>query len=79
MAATQRMATARTDARAIGIVRVDVVELRWRRGDRDKVWVAGPDCFKILQDLLYKSSISPTPGPRGDGGSAGQRHLLGRA
>jgi hypothetical protein len=37
--------------RVPGIVRVDVVELRWRRGDRDKVWVAGPDCFKILADL----------------------------
>ena len=37
--------------RVPGIVRVDVVELRWRRGDRDKVWVTGPDCFKILDDL----------------------------
>ncbi len=37
--------------RVPGIVRVDVVELRWRRGDRDKVWVKGPDCFKILEDL----------------------------
>lgn len=34
-----------------GILRVDVVELRWRRGDRDRVLVAGPDCFKILADL----------------------------
>jgi hypothetical protein len=34
-----------------GIVRVAVVELRWRRGDRDKIWVKGPDCFKILADL----------------------------
>jgi hypothetical protein len=33
------------------ILRVDVVELRWRRGDRDKVWVKGPDCFRILDDL----------------------------
>jgi hypothetical protein len=34
-----------------GILRVDVEELRWRRGDRDKVWVRGPDCFGILDDL----------------------------
>jgi hypothetical protein len=34
-----------------GIVRVDVVELRWRRGDRDKIWVHGRDCFKVLSDL----------------------------
>lgn len=37
--------------RVPGIVRVEVVELRWRRGDRDKVWVKGPDCFQILADL----------------------------
>lgn len=34
-----------------GILHVDVVELRWRRGDRDKVWVRGRDCFKLLRDL----------------------------
>lgn len=43
--------------RVPGIVRVDVVELRWRRGDRDKVWVAGPDCFKILQDLHARVEV----------------------
>lgn len=37
--------------RVLGIVHVDVVEIRWRRGDRDKVWFVGPDCFKILDDL----------------------------
>jgi hypothetical protein len=37
--------------RVPGILRVDVVELRWRRGDRDKVWVKGPDCFRILEDV----------------------------
>jgi hypothetical protein len=37
--------------RVPGILGVDVVELRWRRGDRDKVWVTGPDCFRILDDL----------------------------
>lgn len=34
-----------------GILHVDVVELRWRRGDRDKILVRGRDCFKILADL----------------------------
>ena len=34
-----------------GIVRIDVVELRWRRGDRDKIWVRGRDCFQLLSDL----------------------------
>lgn len=34
-----------------GILRVDVVELLWRRGDRDKVLVRGRDCFRILSDL----------------------------
>ncbi len=43
--------------RVPGIVRVDVVELRWRRGDRDKVWVAGPDCFKILHDLQARVEV----------------------
>ena len=33
------------------IHRVDVVELHWRRGDRDRVTVRGRDCFKILRDL----------------------------
>jgi hypothetical protein len=33
------------------IVRVDVVELRWQRGDRDNIQVHGRDCFKILTDL----------------------------
>lgn len=40
-----------------GIVRVDVVELRWRRGDRDKVWLTGPDCFKILRDLHARVEV----------------------
>jgi predicted acylesterase/phospholipase RssA len=43
--------------RVPGIVRVDVVELRWRRGDRDKVWVTGPDCFKILDDLQARVQV----------------------
>lgn len=30
---------------------VDVVELLWRRGDRDKVWVRSNDCFRVLKDL----------------------------
>jgi len=34
-----------------GIFHVDVVDLRWRRGDRDKILVKGRDCFKILEDL----------------------------
>jgi hypothetical protein len=34
-----------------GILRVDVTELHWRRGDRDQFWVRGRDCFKILRDL----------------------------
>jgi hypothetical protein len=37
-----------------GIIRVDVTELRWRRGDREKVWVKGPDCFRLLEDLGAK-------------------------
>lgn len=34
-----------------GVLRVDVVELRWRRGDRDKLSVRGRDCFQILSDI----------------------------
>lgn len=34
-----------------GVLRVDVVELRWRRGDRDNILVRGRDCFQILLDL----------------------------
>lgn len=34
-----------------GILRVDAVELLWRRGDRDKLWVSGRDCFRVLDDL----------------------------
>jgi hypothetical protein len=34
-----------------GVLHVDVVELRWQRGDRDKVWVRGRDCFQLLRDL----------------------------
>lgn len=34
-----------------GVLHVDVVELRWRRGDRDKIWVRGRDCFQVLHDL----------------------------
>jgi hypothetical protein len=37
--------------RVPGILHVDVVELRWRRGDRDKIWVRGRDCFQVLHDL----------------------------
>lgn len=37
--------------RVPGILHVDVVELRWRRGDRDKIWVRGRDCFTLLHDL----------------------------
>ncbi len=33
------------------IARVDVVELQWRRGDRDRVLVRGRDCFRVLEDL----------------------------
>lgn len=40
--------------RILGIARVDVVQLLWRRGDRDKVWVSGRDCFQILEDLQAK-------------------------
>jgi hypothetical protein len=43
--------------RVPGIVRVDVVELRWRRGERDKVWIAGPDCFRILHDLQARVEV----------------------
>lgn len=34
-----------------GIVGIDVTELRWRRGDRDQVFVKGRECFRILEDL----------------------------
>ncbi len=37
-----------------GIRHIDTVELLWRRGERDKVWVRGRDCFKILDDLEAK-------------------------
>jgi hypothetical protein len=37
-----------------GILRIAVVDLLWRRGDRDKVWVKGQDCFRILDDLEAK-------------------------
>ena len=37
-----------------GIRRINAVELLWRRGERDKVWVNGRDCFKILEDLEAK-------------------------
>ena len=33
------------------IHRVDVVELHWRRGDRDRVTVHGKDCFKVLGEI----------------------------
>jgi hypothetical protein len=36
------------------IHRVDVTELQWRRGERDKLWVKGKDCFQILIDLGAK-------------------------
>jgi hypothetical protein len=37
-----------------GILSVAVIDLLWRRGDRDKVWVKGRDCFRILGDLGAK-------------------------
>ncbi|MEJ1962952.1 MAG: hypothetical protein WDO56_15945 [Gammaproteobacteria bacterium] len=37
--------------RTTGILRVDVVELRWRHGDRDKLLVSGRDCFDVLKRL----------------------------
>lgn len=37
--------------RVPGVLHVDVVELRWRRGDRDRIWVRGRDCFQVLHDL----------------------------
>lgn len=40
--------------RVLGIHRIDVVQLLWRRGERDKIWVSGRDCFQILQDLEAK-------------------------
>lgn len=33
------------------ILRIDVVELHWRRGDKDRVIVRGKDCFRILRDI----------------------------
>lgn len=33
------------------IHRVDVVELHWRRGDRDRVTVHGKDCFRVLREI----------------------------
>lgn len=33
------------------ILRVQVTELRWQRGDRDRLVVYGRDCFKVLEDL----------------------------
>ena len=33
------------------ILRVDVVELRWRRGDRDKVHIQGDDCFALVKEF----------------------------
>lgn len=43
-----------------GILRVEVVELRWRRGDQEKLLIKGPDCFRILDDLgarLYEGEL----------------------
>ena len=37
--------------RVAGVLHVDVVELQWRRGDRDRLSVRGRDCFQILEDL----------------------------
>ena len=35
----------------LGITHVEVVNLLWRRGERDKIWISGRDCFRILKDL----------------------------
>ncbi len=43
-----------TKHRVQGISRVDVVEILWRRGDRDKFWVSGRNVFRILDDLQAK-------------------------
>ena len=37
--------------RPLDILRVDVTELRWRRGGSDNFIVKGPDCFRILNDI----------------------------
>ena len=37
--------------RPLDILRIDITELRWRRGDKDNFIVKGPDCFRILEDL----------------------------
>jgi hypothetical protein len=39
-----------------GILRVDVIELRWRRGDRDKILVQGRDCFLIIEEFGVRRS-----------------------
>jgi hypothetical protein len=39
-----------------GILRVDVTELRWRRGDRDKILIQGRDCFQIIEELRIRLS-----------------------
>ncbi|MEJ0086409.1 MAG: hypothetical protein WDO72_12035 [Pseudomonadota bacterium] len=50
----QRGALFAEDRLPLGIRRIDTVELLWRRGERDKVWVRGRDCFKVLDDLEAK-------------------------
>jgi hypothetical protein len=40
-----------TQHRPPEVLRVDVVELHWRRGDRDRVSVYGRNCFDVLEDL----------------------------
>jgi hypothetical protein len=47
----QKHGRALFDRTFTGILRIDVVELLWRRGDRDRVLVRGRDCFKVLRDL----------------------------
>jgi peptidoglycan hydrolase-like protein with peptidoglycan-binding domain len=47
----QKRGRALFDKYFYGIVHVNVTELRWRRGDRDKIWVHGRDCFQLLSDL----------------------------
>lgn len=39
------------DHSLVEIRHVYVTELCWRRGERDKLWVSGRDCFRLLRDV----------------------------
>jgi hypothetical protein len=59
------------------VLRVDVVELRWRRGDRGKVLLQDQDCFALVEEFglrmtegtLIEARLSVTFGGGGRSGS----------